>query len=93
MGKIIFEQWISFGSSRKSSGVVGVRIALLKLTSRCWPIFTERTRRTAHPNNLAWKSNPILSEFSPIIPNIRIFIHKSVQRFHLRILWYEARIE
>lgn len=32
--KIIFEQLISFGSSRKSSGVVGVRIALLKLTSR-----------------------------------------------------------
>lgn len=29
MGKIIFEQLTSFGSSRKSSGVVGVRIALL----------------------------------------------------------------
>lgn len=65
--KIIFEQLISFGSSRKSSGVVGVRIALLKLTSRCCPISTEWIRKTVHPNNFLRESNP---NFPHIIPNI-----------------------
>lgn len=93
--KIIFEQLTSFGSSRKSSGVVGARIALLKLTSRCWPIFTERLRRAAHPNNFRMEiqsdSIPIFYPIlSPIISQIlaSLFI-KTLQRFHL--IGYEAR--
>lgn len=61
LAKIIFEQLINFGSSRKSSGVVGARIALLKLASRCWPILTERIRRT-YPCNPKYLTSFIVKE-------------------------------